>query len=1089
MSGFLKDGSATELLFRSAEGNQITLNEEIGSNTDGHKKNVINSLIPVTVATLVLILQFKSVITSVNKDTLLVVKSVGIYIEGNRTFHGFDSREFLAWDTVEEIFINEVITGQKVLYYLTFIVKETIGGKDTIRLIPLFQDLIPERKCLKNIYKFIFKYHRVVRNNKEFVYGKELMKIIRRIIKCQPRQGQQFGTQHLLVTYNHTFWTRQDKMFAVLKFKDHMDAVTFSRAFVLTIQFSCSPQRMEKNTSNFVATFNPDHSLISEKEDTMVESKVMESESQKSAKDSADFCLNNLLNSDMESSTLEEEIVNNVEEVDKAEDMQSVFSSSKELDNLNVTIKEEEIRYNITQMRNEILFNPKIHESKPFRSNKPDSKNYVVNTCEESIKQWLSGTHKTDTSQSEIGNCNKWEAMTSKELNILGEQEPPSIYKNVNITNTEALGNVNKITFQEKIEQNHCAMDISDNINNNISIDESNMDAINLPYQYLIEKEIEDSKNKMNSSVSSPDIKKSAKLNSCANGEFLEKKSGKKNLTKYVIVNSRSDETHRENVLNLQQSNKRNIVTFKEHPVDERKEYNSISNKLNKIERRKQKGIKELEKKAFLPDEKTLRSSDITNLVMEGLMFTIRQDQDSMAVIEQKTKLEPDEVLENSEKAETKLGEKCLVNSSLLKLENLITMIEAPSRIKEQSKCPNSSVIGKHLSKNPKDTDMEISLLQYKDDNEKQNKNKESISFEDTRAHLWDTSTNVSLSSSSTDSSSRIHLQNNSKKTSNVIKSIMMDIDEEVEEDIIPEVLQNKTYESADFSQKLIPKEVRPITSSINKSFLTENTNKEKLLKNKATVTNCKEPFNDNLSSNAQMAPKVRNFNNNTNNKTHASITHDSIKSSSNIPRIVSSKIITMDQLPIALRKAFRSKLRTKQISSNIDNEILNCNMPPSQKEDDDPDYVSLSSSTFTHNDTVCDANVSSAENNRDINECEQYKAKVEIKALQNYQLPMTILKDKTCTPCKLQDITQEFYQDLLNLQPKKKTTMDQRCLRQRRKSLSVCSSTKTDDTQVEMFKLIQDITRGARVVVKRISTKHISSILGKRSSLAKCLN
>ncbi|XP_011706981.1 PREDICTED: uncharacterized protein LOC105462147, partial [Wasmannia auropunctata] len=98
---------------------------------------------------------------------------------------------------------------------------------------------------------------------------------------------------------------------------------------------------------------------------------------------------------------------------------------------------------------------------------------------------------------------------------------------------------------------------------------------------------------------------------------------------------------------------------------------------------RKQKS-RESERKA-VPD-KVLRSSNITDLVMEGLMFTIRQDRDSVAVIEQKTKLEVDEVLENSEKVETKAGEKCLLNSSLLRLENLVTMIDSPRAKGEQRK-------------------------------------------------------------------------------------------------------------------------------------------------------------------------------------------------------------------------------------------------------------------------------------------------------------------------------------------------------------------------------------------------------------------
>jgi len=44
-------------------------------------------------------------------DTLLVVESVGVHIESKRGFGISTSTEFLPWDTVEDIFINEVIKG------------------------------------------------------------------------------------------------------------------------------------------------------------------------------------------------------------------------------------------------------------------------------------------------------------------------------------------------------------------------------------------------------------------------------------------------------------------------------------------------------------------------------------------------------------------------------------------------------------------------------------------------------------------------------------------------------------------------------------------------------------------------------------------------------------------------------------------------------------------------------------------------------------------------------------------------------------------------------------------------------------------
>lgn len=43
-----------------------------------------------------------------------MIESVGIYTEGRRTFCGLNSCEFIPWDTVVDIFINEVIIGVNI---------------------------------------------------------------------------------------------------------------------------------------------------------------------------------------------------------------------------------------------------------------------------------------------------------------------------------------------------------------------------------------------------------------------------------------------------------------------------------------------------------------------------------------------------------------------------------------------------------------------------------------------------------------------------------------------------------------------------------------------------------------------------------------------------------------------------------------------------------------------------------------------------------------------------------------------------------------------------------------------------------------
>lgn len=59
-------------------------------------------------------------------DTLLVVESVGVHIESKRGFGIFTSTEFLPWDIVEDIFINEVIKGVSLYICICIYREKTI---------------------------------------------------------------------------------------------------------------------------------------------------------------------------------------------------------------------------------------------------------------------------------------------------------------------------------------------------------------------------------------------------------------------------------------------------------------------------------------------------------------------------------------------------------------------------------------------------------------------------------------------------------------------------------------------------------------------------------------------------------------------------------------------------------------------------------------------------------------------------------------------------------------------------------------------------------------------------------------------------
>ncbi|XP_015120180.1 uncharacterized protein LOC107043271 [Diachasma alloeum] len=319
--------------------------------------------------------------------------------------------------------------------------------------------------CKQNIYKFTFKYNKTTRSPQDFSHARELMKVVRKIIKLQPRQGQQFCTRHLLVTYNQSSWTRQDKMFAMLKFRDCPEAIAYPHAFILTIK-TTSPDSLPLKSSPLPPRPSP------------------------------------------------------------ADD--SSTDSSTRLTPLPPT--------------------------------------------------------------------------------------PPKKLKSASFFGDLALPLVEKYLHEQKDPPP--PDDDSEEPLNDIQ------ETVDMPYQYLIEREIEKTKAKV------------AKMSP---------------------------------------------TTRKSDPQPQNNEVTTSSRG------RPPPGSSPI-------DTSTAKSADITDLVMEGLMFTIRQDKDSVTVVEQKTKLEPDEVLENSERVEGRTGE-CLVNSSLLKLENLVGKIEIAGgqereKEKEQERLP-----------------------------------------------------------------------------------------------------------------------------------------------------------------------------------------------------------------------------------------------------------------------------------------------------------------------------------------------------------------------------------------------------------------
>ncbi|XP_026760765.1 phosphatidylinositol N-acetylglucosaminyltransferase subunit H-like [Galleria mellonella] len=89
---------------------------------------------------------------SVQSESLLIVPTVGIqstvkYVIGRE-------ENFVPWSSVDDVIINEVIKLNRVLYYLTILVKTNQSSQDaeTIKLMPLFKYTKPRLRMLETVY-------------------------------------------------------------------------------------------------------------------------------------------------------------------------------------------------------------------------------------------------------------------------------------------------------------------------------------------------------------------------------------------------------------------------------------------------------------------------------------------------------------------------------------------------------------------------------------------------------------------------------------------------------------------------------------------------------------------------------------------------------------------------------------------------------------------------------------------------------------------------------------------------------------------------------------------------------------------------
>ncbi|XP_020281386.1 uncharacterized protein LOC109853564 [Pseudomyrmex gracilis] len=851
--------------------------------------------------------------------------------------------------------------------------------------------------CKKNIYKFIFRYHRTMRNTEQFPYGRELLKIIRRIIKCHPSQGQQFGTQHLLVTYNCTSWTRQDKMFAILKFQQRQNAATFSHAFVLTIQISSSEENSSRNLRcPIVGDVESNVPLaIDEAAKSVICNKT-------SAKET-ETC---------QSKTIDQISQHNEVETTSDEVLETSNSRDNVKDSVNVNKHQDgstTAMYLVNESGSKLLSNVIGNKSVNFdvRNQKKAVKHSIEDAQERCSKR-----KKTDVSKEQRA-INQNSKSLQKERSWFTE-----------------IANVTRDSSSPgpKLNENARAVDAEDDKDNNNK---------NVPYRYFFEKDIESEKhNRKSNTLLATDRSVQEDLS-------IERKNNETSIGNDKILDSKSEESNGNHTL----ANGNN---------------QSQSNAHHKSCRSRKQKARESEKKA-IPD-KILRTSNITDLVMEGLMFTIRQDQDSVAVIEQKTKLEVDEVLENSEKAETKAGEKCLLNSSLLRLENMVTMFDSPHEKRARRKTGHAGISNNAYSIPTLINSSSVypSTTVYSSDANfldrrmnrsnvpivysKHNTANDSCRWERDFENMSDM---YSVSGSTTGRSDLMEWQS-SDNEQDVTNKTSNEKEEKRGDDVTPESFQSTVFSTEE-----------TILESQNRNPLID-TNTEVTYKCDISAEDCGSLSDSTIKTSAEETSPIS--------EEPADKSRDRTTS---VPRIISNKIITIDQMPFVLQNVVRSARKTTRGFSSAAS-----SGETSQRRDSttssSEDAISKDSSLKNKREDLCAASA-------ELDETELDESSVTIDVGNGNASPRNRKERNNGThrgsrrpssrhhhssPRKLQDITEEFYYDLLA--QNKDDVARQRRLRQRRKCAS--NDVKNGKVRIEMLKFIQDITEGARVVVRRLN-------------------
>lgn len=880
-------------------------------------------------------------------------------------------------------------------------------------------------------------------------------------------------------------------MFAILKFQQRTNAATFSHAFVLTIRICPSSEE---------SLFNMRYPIVKEADAgaTFQDLSVSLDIEEKGTKPVT--CAIDKLKEASKETTISHETKeldenSDCKVIDDPNEISEIIMNSQD-DNATDSADPRESRHARTETavatanmhipdKPDVEFRDDTYEDK-FESSviEGDAKRHCTDFAREKSSRTCNETARIETENAEnldreiestITKKQHGETINNRKYKMFSSTDPPLTGEIKHDTKKWSLSNRFSFTKDSTKRSNACASNDEDHPGAKKMTSEDIVGPLYVPYEYFIGEEMKNARHDV------LNIDQPVQTNNLRD-------------TNVKGVRTSEEDVHVCTLLN-----------------DDNQSQSNAYNKSCKI--RKPKTRTESERKT-VPEDKVLRSSDITDLVMEGLMFTIKQDKDSVAVIEQKTKLEVDEVLENSEKVETQAGEKCLLNSSLLRLENLVTMIDTPRE--KRSKTGHASGNSAHplpLANLPSCAARSLSDVNYAD--RKLNKSrvleynryyrmKELMSLVPYRPRYRQHHRVFSDVNDNTNSSARTDLLKDSERSMewqdhdnerNKGQMKTNEVEREGEDDIVFESLPSMTIFSEETglqSTELLMDDEEDTRPANRCDSTPEKCSDRDLTETRTTAISA--------------VPDER--------KLHKV----SMKRKLNVPRVVSDKPITVEQMPVALQRVLQHKYRTRRfppatISSEASSEASSRHDKTIQHsartghaipetsvsvEDDHatPDVANESiettkdpEETKRDEDDDSGARIDKDEpglkiNNGDaqMKSYERYIHKRHARRsgsteTHRFSRRRSSSTSKHGSPRKLQDITEDFYYDLMQHAHNEDNIIRQRCLRQRRMSLDNPDDLQNGKVRIEMLKFIQDITEGVRVVVKRLDMNHESSL------------